>query len=109
MKSLLLRFRRWMILKLGGYLDPGPVIQAISRKDVPIKKIVAETRIMPTRDPGVEQFCKDEALRQLIKSVDQSGFILWHIQHTHNLEVIIRATMLLVDANNLDTWNYEIY
>lgn len=101
MKSLLLRFRRWMILKLGGYLDPGPVFQ--------VKKIVAETRMMPTRDPRVEQCCKNEALRQLIKSVDQSGLILWHIQHTHNLEVIIRATMLLVDANNLDTWNYEIY
>lgn len=100
MKSLLPRLRRWMILKLGGYLDPGPMIQVVSKREVPIEKFFAEAKMFPTRDPRVELCCKYEALRQLIKSVDQSGFIRWDIQHTNHLEVIIRATMLLVNAND---------
>lgn len=101
LKQLLNRLRIWMILKLGGYLDPGPTIRLIEKKELPIENFSAEVKILPTRDPNVELACKYEALRRLMETVDQSGFIRWEIVHSKfNPEVIIRATMLLVNAND---------
>lgn len=101
LKQLLNRLRIWMILKLGGCLDPGPVIRLIDKKEFPIEKFFAETKMLPTRDPHVERACKYEALIRLMETVDQSEFIRWEIVHSKfNSEVIIRATMLLVNAND---------
>lgn len=106
--ELLNRFRIWMILKLGGYLDPGPTIRIIQKKEIPIEKFSVVSRIDYPCSRTLETYYKDDAMKQILKTIDQAGFVRWHIQHhPFSMGMSVEATMFVVNANNLDTWDYE--
>lgn len=110
LKKLLTKFRRWLILKLEGYLDPGPVIQAISRKDVSIEKFIAVSSLDFSYSNRLEQHCKDDAMQQMLKAINQSGFVRWDTQyHAFRQVMSVRATIFVVNPNHLDTWNDDFY
>lgn len=39
MKLLLVRFKKWLIVKLGGYCEPPSPVVRFDRVDVPIRKL----------------------------------------------------------------------
>ena len=58
MKLWIKRFRKWLILKLGGYVElPAPVVR-YDRIDVPIQKLC----FMGTYQPG----CSHEDIRRMV-------------------------------------------
>lgn len=110
LKQLLNRFRIWMILKLGGYIDPGSAIRVISKTELQIEKFYAVSRLEHPYSRSLELYCKDDAMKQILKAIDQAGFVRWDIQrNAFRMGMSVQATMFVVNANNLDTWNYEIH
>lgn len=102
------RIRLWLIKKLGGY--PEPVVRAVAKTEVPLEKFSASSRICEPYSGRLEQCCKAQALRCLFERIDRDGFIRWETAFNEfNGETIVRATALLVNANNQDILDYKIF
>jgi hypothetical protein len=98
MKRLIDRFRKWMIVKLGGYIKPPAQVVRIDRAVVPIQKVYAEQTYLT--GCSHEDITKNVAYA-LGKELCKAGLVKFqYSEHPYDAHIgrrIVRATVRVVE------------
>lgn len=98
MKRLIDRFRKWMIVKLGGYIKPPAQVVRVDRVVAPIQKVCAE-----------EMYLNDSSHAEIVRHIApklgeelcKAGLVKFqyseHPYHAHAGLRVVRATVRAIE------------
>lgn len=100
MKQRFERIRKWLIVKLGGYVEPPLPVVRFDRIDVPIHKICAEG-IYPMNCDQME--IKRIMARKLGDQICDAGLVKYEYRYDERLapscERVVRARIRVVETS----------